>query len=138
MKALFNNPKMALVYVGITAIGVALFVGTEDNPGTLHQTVETFDDGQGSRAQTAQREKPTVDRGAPPSRLQKPAQGQQAADNASMEFATEDDLLDLAEGFTPTPLDTYGGFDPTPSQAKDGSWGDGQSGGWGGETPEAN
>lgn len=136
MNALFKNPKMALAYVGITALGVAFFVGTEDSPGTLHQTVETFEEADGAPSRTAGRGEPEIDRGTPPRRSQPPAQGQQPADSASMEFAADDDLLDLAEGFNPTPLDSYEGFNPTPTQAKDGSWGDGQSGGWGGDTPE--
>lgn len=111
MKALFQNPKAALAYVAITMVSVTLFVGTEEDPGTLHQTVETFSDGKTSQDRTAQRKfgdpQPEQTIGKP-SRRSKPKQV--ADEDAPVVFATDEELLDSADGFDPTP-EVFGGFD---------------------------
>lgn len=116
MKALFQNPKAALAYVGITLVGVAMFVGTEDSPGSLHQTVETFggNDGMTSQDREAQRKfgdpmpDQTIGKSA---KSNKPKRERE--EDLPVVFATDEELMDDASGFDPTP-EFFGGFDPNP------------------------
>lgn len=105
MKALFQNPKAALAYVGFTLVSVVLFVGTEADPGSLHQTVSTFEgeqSGVGRAANGAGRRF-----GDPP-----PGTGMAAQDagpaplernDVVVEFASDEELIDPAQGFNPNP-----------------------------------
>ena len=61
MKVLFQNPKAALAYVGLTMAGVVLFIGTEDDPGSLQQTVDTFGGGRSASDVAASRKFDKVD-----------------------------------------------------------------------------
>nr|WP_298925007.1 hypothetical protein [uncultured Erythrobacter sp.] len=138
MKALFQNPKAALAYAGITLIGAAMFIGTEDDPGKLHQTVENYGDGASSSDRAAQRKfgdpmpDQTIGR---QTKRSKP----KAEDNPPATFATDDELLDDAQGFDPTPEVSRGtdpssdGGDPFLSDQDDGD-DDADFGGWASDT----
>ncbi|TRD11536.1 hypothetical protein FGU71_06470 [Erythrobacter insulae] len=139
MKALFQNPKAALAYVGITLVSVALFVGTEDDPGTLHKTVETFGDGETAQDRAAGRKfgdlGPEQDTIGTPAKRSKPASPE--TEDVIMRFATDDELIDDAQGFDPTP-EVFGGFDASGEKKdaylSDQDKGDGEAsfGGWAG------
>ncbi len=100
MKTLFKNPKAALAYVGLTLVSVVLFVGTEDDPGSLQRTVGAFDDGQSGSRDAERRFGDSV--------LADPTgEGSSSAptrdDDVIIEFASDEDLIDQAQGYDPTP-----------------------------------
>ncbi len=120
---LFKNPKAALAYVAFTLVGVWLFVGTESSPGSLQQTVSQFSDGKTAQdraaerkfggSQPAQSENPNNAVGG--NRRAKPKKSAEE-EGEFVGFATDEDLLDGADGFDPTPEDVFDGFDPTPEE----------------------
>lgn len=117
MKALFQNPKAALAYVGITLAGVVLFVGTEEDPGSLHQTVNSFTGGKSASDRAAERkfgDPPPGEASDEAIGRRSPRSRNESADDEIIEWADDEELIDGAEGFDPTPVDDFGGFDPNP------------------------
>lgn len=110
MKALFQNPKMALAYVGITMASVALFVGTEDAPGSLQQTVKSFGGGAGTSGEAADRKFGDPPPGKGPAKREEPVVQE------IIEFVPDDELIDSAEGFDPNPTEDFSGFNPNPDE----------------------
>lgn len=110
---LFKNPKAALAYVGITLGSVVLFVGTEEEPGSLQQTVKTLggdEAGTGSGAKRNFGESQRSDVIGAPSRPRK-------SEEEATEFVPDEDLIDDVSGFDPTPTDITRGFNPNPNQS---------------------
>lgn len=144
MKALFQNPKMALAYVGITLVSVAIFVGTEDSPGTVGH----FGDAMTAQDRAAQRKFGDPPPGSEPASgdttigRKKPKRDKPDED-APVTFATDEELMDSAEGFGAKP-EVFRGFDPDSDpeapflsdQDDDGNFG-GEFGGWGAEAKKS-
>ncbi|MBD2843433.1 hypothetical protein [Erythrobacter rubeus] len=103
---LFKNPKAALAYVGITLGSVLLFVGTEDDPGSLGQVMKIVD-GEGTEEDELRTRRQVIDGQSGRNRL-RPETG------FPVEFSSDEDLIDAAEGFDPAPSDDTSGFDPNP------------------------
>lgn len=117
MKALFQNPKAALAYVGITLGAVVLFVGTEDDPGSLHQTVNSFNGGKSASDRAAERKFGEPQRSEAPRDTIGGRASRRAiepSEDEIIEWASDEELIDSASGFDPTPSDTFEGFDPNP------------------------
>lgn len=91
-KGLFQSPKKALLFVGMTMFSVAMLVGPEGDEGALIQAAESLD--------SSQKEfdiPPITERETTPARQQRRiAQEEQA-------WTPDEELIDTAEGFDPTP-----------------------------------
>lgn len=111
MKALFQNPKAALAYVGITIVSVAMFIGTEDSPGSLHKTLSTFNGGKSASDIAAER------RFGDPPPDREPA-AKEPAEQVVVEFIPDEELVNDASGFDPDPVDDFSGFDPSPDSER--------------------
>ncbi|QFT76111.1 hypothetical protein [Erythrobacter sp. THAF29] len=108
------NPKVALAFVGVIIAVVLMFVGTEDDPGGLHRTVQALDENDAAPEPRSQREYP--------SELQDeslPEEGDDEEDReeaSSVEWASDDDLVDRTEGFNTKPQPKIGPFRPIPQR----------------------
>lgn len=89
---MFRNAKGALFFAVATMLGAAMLIGSEDNEGALIRTAEELE------RQKAQAE--DVGSGG---RDLPPAQGFATADEAQLEFSSDEDLVDQAQGFDPSP-----------------------------------
>lgn len=89
---MFRNAKGALLFAAMTMLGVAMLIGSEDNEGALIRAAEDLE------RQKVQAE--DVDSGA--GELP-PAQGFAPADEAQLEFSSDEDLIDPAQGLDPAP-----------------------------------
>lgn len=107
---LFRNPKAALAYVGITLGSVVLFIGTEDEPGSLQQTVDTLGgeeiaaDETAERGFGASRRSDTIGAGS----------GARESDEP-VEFVPDEELIDDLSGFDPAPTDITRGYSIAPN-----------------------
>ncbi|MBV7265819.1 hypothetical protein [Erythrobacter ani] len=109
---LFKNPKAALAYVGITLFSVMLFVGTEDKPGSLKQTVDSVSsEGPEETAEGRQ----FGDEVATSGDILGKARPRSESDG-EIEFATDEELIDAAKGFNPAPSYDFSGYNPNPKQ----------------------
>ena len=107
MRALFQNPKIALAYAAMILLAVALFIGTDDSPGSLDQTASNF-----SGAAKAGDNPHTFGETAPG---KKPVRGEQKREEV-VEFVPDDELVDDAQGFDPTPTDDFSGYNADPNE----------------------
>lgn len=91
-----NSSKGALLFVAVTLVGVAVLIGTEENEGALLQAAADIErqgkviNSDKKSGQTAARQQPKRETNA-------------GHDVGTLEFAAEDDLVDDATGFDPTP-----------------------------------
>ncbi|MFZ9395440.1 MAG: hypothetical protein ACO25F_05180 [Erythrobacter sp.] len=95
-KGLFQNPKKALLFAGLTLFSVAMLVGSEDDEGALVQAAATLQQTDGRIG------------GELPPDFSGPAprQGEFAPDEpADVAMADDDALIDDTAGFDPTPPD---------------------------------
>lgn len=122
MKALFKNPKAALAYVGVTMFSVWLFVGTEDDPGSLQQTVETFNNAQSVDREEGRRFGEGFSQSPEESELD-PAWSPES--EVTVHFASDEELIDTASGFDPNPP-----TEPPLLSEQDTSQPDDVAGGW--------
>lgn len=100
MKALFKNPKAALAYVGVTMFSVWLFVGTEDDPGSLQQTIETFNGARSADRVEGRRFGEGFTESLDGTELDPAGQSES---EVTVRFASDEELIDDASGFDPTP-----------------------------------
>ena len=111
MRALFKNPKAALAYVVMTLLGVVLFVGTEQSPGSLQHTMETFKSDERAARKfgdaIATESQPADDEQIGRSRA---SQRDAANEDVIIEFADDEELIDTAQGFDASPTDGVEGF----------------------------
>lgn len=91
-KGLFASPKKALAFAGMTVFAVVMLVGTKDDQGALVKATSSID--QTDARLASQRELEKIER-------QRRDSGWQESDISG--FADDDDLIDTAEGFDPTP-----------------------------------
>lgn len=91
-KGLFESPKKALLFVGMTVLSVVMLVGTEDEQGALVKAASTIDSPEVDYSDGVERF------GPPPSQ-----QAQAETDIDMSSFGSDEDLIDTAEGFDPTP-----------------------------------
>ncbi|GMN02236.1 hypothetical protein [Erythrobacter sp. MTPC3] len=127
---LFKNPKAALAYVGITLGSVVLFVGTEDDPGSLQQTVDTLGGEESGADQAAER-----GFGASQRRDRIGGISDTQDSDEPVEFVPDEELIDDLSGFDPAPTDVIRGYNPDPNfqtllseqeklkEQDDGGWG---------------
>ena len=119
--SLFKNPKAALAYAAFVILGVVLFVGTEGSPGSLQQTVDQFSDGKTAQDRAAERKFGDAANAALAESRQtvggrkRPQKKAEEEEESPIGFATDDDLVDGAMGFDPSPESVFDGFDPSPS-----------------------
>lgn len=91
-KGLFQSPKKALLFVGVTMFGVAILVGPEGDEGALIQAAEGLD--------ASAREFEVDPDAQAPSRRPDRQRDRQFEEIA---FTPDEELVDTAEGFDPTP-----------------------------------
>jgi len=107
-KGLFESPKKALLFVGMTLFSVAMLVGSEDDQGALVQAASSLSEPE-------------------PGTFDAPPQGQFGSridndrdpyrdDAGDADFFADEELIDSAAGLDPTPLST----DPDMSDPADG------------------
>lgn len=107
-KGLFESPKKALLFVGMTLFSVAMLVGSEDDQGALVQAASSLSEPE-------------------PGAFDAPPQGQFGSridndrdpyrdDAGDADFFADEELIDSAAGLDPTPLST----DPDMSDPADG------------------
>ena len=117
---LFKNSKIALAFVGVTIFGVLLIIGTEDNPGSLHETVKLIDDNNrpGERARSEdrfrdgdERDERRRDEDEGPREFADEAGDESdrrsSGDEPRVVFASDDELIDQAKGFDPRPTNRF-------------------------------
>jgi hypothetical protein len=99
-KGLFQSPKKALLFVGMTLFSVAMLVGTEDEEGALVQAAASVESstnpsypGDEFRADT----------------LPEPRSRNLIQESEPVTWADDDELIDDTSGFDPTPEE----FDPS-------------------------
>lgn len=103
---MFRNAKGALFFAAVTVLGAAMLIGSEDNEGALIRAAEDLE------RQKAQAEDARADSGSLP-----PAQGFAPADEAQLEFSSDEELVDSAQGLDPSP-DIEPPFIPAEPQAE--------------------
>jgi len=91
---MFRNRWFALIFVAMVLAGVTKFVGTGNNDGALNAAKEQF------AHQRAIAEDFT-------SSTQQVSPGQPAEDDITIEFSSDEDLIDPAVGDDPTPPDEF-------------------------------
>lgn len=91
-KGLFESPKKALLFVGMTMFSVAMLVGTEDEEGALIKAASAIDPGGQAPDARYMGNTPSQDRADP-----------YRDDAPPTVFASDEELIDSAEGFDPTP-----------------------------------
>lgn len=89
---MFRNAKGALLFAVVTILGAATLIGSEDNEGALIRAAEDLE------RQKAQAEDADSGDGDSP-----PAEGFAPVDEAQLEFSSDEDLIDSAQGFDPAP-----------------------------------
>ncbi|MFZ1742539.1 MAG: hypothetical protein WAT93_06770 [Pontixanthobacter sp.] len=93
---LFRNRLAALGLALLIIIGAVSLVGTENNSGVVTQTAQKFQAQKAAPEKTAQ----ALNQPAPSQAIPntKPA-------DATIEFLADEELIDAAEGFDPTPME---------------------------------
>ncbi|TNE58734.1 MAG: hypothetical protein EP341_02900 [Sphingomonadales bacterium] len=89
-KGLLQSPKRALIFMAGTMVSVAVLIGPEGDEGALVQATSSIQES--NRDQYAP---PPRDRAARPEAVREEA--------PDLDFASDEDLVDSAEGFDPTP-----------------------------------
>jgi hypothetical protein len=87
---MFRNRFGAVLFVISTLLGVATLIGSEDQKGALLKASEGVKDQQTAMASIA--DQPVTD-------------SQPVIDDESVEFTPDDELIDDATGFDPSPVD---------------------------------
>ena len=85
---MFRNRWFSLVFVGLVLVGVANLVGTEEGGGTLGEMREQF------ARQTDQTHGLDTESELP-----------EVSDDVHFEFIDDEELIDPATGYDPTPID---------------------------------
>lgn len=89
---MFRNAKGALFFAAVTMLGVVGLIGSEDNEGALLKAASEIERQQALANEDAQQEQ------EPP-----PTQGFAQEDQAPLEFSTDEELIDSAQGLDPAP-----------------------------------
>lgn len=91
------NPKVALAFVGVIIGAVLMFVGTEDEPGGLHRTVQTLNEDGAVSGSRSQQEYPSelADESLP-DELEDEVDAERD-DDAVAEWASNENPVDRAE-----------------------------------------
>lgn len=95
-KGLFASPKKAMLFVGMTMFSVLMLVGTEDDEGALIQAASGIQDPEAGLEVPPPRDLA----GAIPERRSTPDVFSDSG------FASDEELIDDAAGFDPTPEPT--------------------------------
>ena len=99
---LFRNRYGALAFVGLTMIGAASLVGTQEDEGLITQTAATIEQ------QRADFEQASEAVNATPSPTTDMNAGTPTIERAPpIPIAEDEDLIDDAEGIDPTPIDPF-------------------------------
>ncbi len=107
-KFLFRNKLAALAFVVLTVIGAATLVGTEEHDGVIAKTTQEI---------TKQRADFAEKTAALSSKKSTPEPVLVEVEPEVVEFTDEEDLIDDALGFDPTPETLEPDVDPKPDQA---------------------
>jgi len=94
---LFKSPKRAMVFVGMTMFSVAMLVGSEDNEGALVAAANDIQRGAATPDNHASA-RPRDEGGR-----EERSFGEDIPRPIARDFAAEEDLIDDASGFDPTP-----------------------------------
>ena len=94
-ESLFRNKWAALAFVVLVLAGVQYFVGREGEDGTLAQATDELADQSGEPGEAVS------DAGSPPDMGG-------FYDGTDVEFMSDEELIDTAEGFDPTPYEDEG------------------------------
>lgn len=89
---MFRNAKGALLFAAMTMLGVAMLIGSEDSEGALIRAAEELE-----------RQKAQAEDAAPGDGDLPPAEGFASADEVQLEFSSDEDLVDSAQGLDPAP-----------------------------------
>ncbi|MGN6498230.1 MAG: hypothetical protein ACTHK5_12985 [Tsuneonella sp.] len=90
---MFRNPWLVALFAGMTLVGVAALVGSEDHEGALSSVADNRDE-----ARLAEAPMPAAAVAPPQDDIEAPVA-------ETTEFADDSDLIDSGEGSDPTPED---------------------------------
>lgn len=89
---MFRNAKGALFFAVTTMLGAAMLIGSEDDEGALLKA-----------ASEIERQQALADLAGPEDQNPPPTQGFAQEDQAQLEFSTDEELIDSAQGLDPAP-----------------------------------
>src|SRR3990167_8487341 len=89
---MFRNAKGALFFAAVTVLGVVGLIGSEDNEGALLKA-----------ASEIERQRAMADGDKEQEQEPPPTHGFAQEDQAPLEFSTDEELIDSAQGLDPTP-----------------------------------
>lgn len=89
---MFKSPKGAIVFVVVTLLGVTMLVGTEENEGALLKLADDFE----KHGEAMQSDRRIQYSDSAPI-------GFASKNSEPSEFASDEELIDDASGFDPTP-----------------------------------
>src|SRR3546814_6886709 len=87
---MFRNAKGALLFAAMTMLGVAMLIGSEDSEGALIRAAEELE-----------RQKAQAEDAAPGDGDLPPAEGFASADEVQLDFSSDAELVDSAQGLDP-------------------------------------
>ena len=97
---MFQSPRNALIFVALIALGALMFVGGEDNPGSV---IESSEDIAAQRRALQEEMDSSARLGEELEVEDEVVDDDELYDDDDIEYAEDEDLIDPATGFDPTP-----------------------------------